>query len=92
LKKLEYLIESNQKDDFNLNKYVYIPKDDDKEKLEEYLKEGFNCEMVYVIKDQFIYILKTDDKENFDEGEFNPETYEFSKFDFRLSIKYVKNI
>lgn len=82
------MIESNQKDDFNLNKYIYVPNEDDLENIEDYLKCKFNTEMNYVLKNQYIYILKGD-QEGFDEKKFDPNSYEFSESDFRVCFKYV---
>ena len=45
--------------------------------------------MNYVLKNEYIYILNSKEGE-FTPDDFNPEKYEFSEGDYRISIKYVR--
>ena len=83
------MIETIQEKDANLNKNIYLPQKDDIGKFEQYFKSTFTNEMKYLLRDEFIYVLNHKEGEITDEDGFNPETYEFSEGDYRMSIKYV---
>jgi hypothetical protein len=88
-------VEKNQTSSLADNFYIYKPTDADIPTLEEYFKienSDPSKPYKYYLKDQYVYILRANipEAENF---EFNPETYEFSDADIRMTVKffYVPN-
>lgn len=90
-------VERNQTPVLADNTCIYLPKETDIELLEEFFKsENVSSEANKAFKiltrDQYVYILRSN-TDSFDAASFNPETYEFSDADLRMSIRffYVSN-
>jgi hypothetical protein len=90
MKHLESLIDKNQCEVLADNKYIYFPTQTDLSVIEEYLNTENNDSTKpykYIIRGAHVYILRADVKLENDES-FDPEKYEFSSSDLRLSFKY----
>ena len=84
------LVNSSQTEKLTDNKNIYFPNSNDLPAIEEFYNKENNDPSKpykYLIKDAYIYILRSNIKVE-DSNSFDPEKYEFSNSDFRLSFKY----
>jgi hypothetical protein len=92
MENLKSEVDKNQTTSLADNFNIYRPTENDISILDEYFKiENNDTNKPYkiLIKDQFIYILRSNIPESSTlTSTFNPETYEFSDSDIRMSIKY----
>ena len=87
LENLVSQIHAGQTESLSDNHCIHKFKEEQESTMSEYFKKGGNSDIKVFLKGQYCYIIRSENATGM--TSLNPDSYNFSKEDRRLCIKYV---